>query len=206
MNDTTKESIGDTPTGFAGELTDLVVKYGDWSVRFGDLPVAAQAYLAQNGFSQSMTDAAALTKAQKCHPAPEGSPDGAMGEPLSDDELSAKVHSLRQARFERILAGTVAVRAGTPKAATALETIMRQVAVERLRANLSKKGIALPSGKNKDGSPKTITVSGKAMTRDELVAAYIAKNGDDVKAEAQRRIDATKAEVDLGGDIDELLG
>lgn len=207
MTDTehTKESIGDTPVGFTGELDDFIVKYGEWSIRWGDLPLAAKVYLAQNGFSQSMTDAAALTKAQKHHPAPEGSPAGTLGEPLSDEELAAKVYELRSARFDRILAGTVAVRAGSPKAVSQLDRVMAQVATERLKAALATKGIALPSGKDKaTGQPKTLTVSGKAMTREELVAAYVAKNQDDVKAEAERRIGESKAAVDTG-ELDDLL-
>jgi len=202
----TKESIGDTPIGADPNAPGFEVKYGEYHVPVSQLPPAAIAYLLQNGFSQSMTDAAALTKEQKHHKAPDGSEPGTLGEPLTDAELEAKVKALRDARFARILAGTVAVRAGVPRAVSAIEQVMRQVATEQLRTKLGAKGIVLPSGKNKDGSPKTLTVSGKAMTRDELIVAYIAKNDAAVRAEAERRIATTKEEAATSAELDEMLG
>lgn len=205
MNDETKQSVGDTAINADPNAPGFEVKYGDWHVAVADLPPAAIAYLLQNGFSQSMTDAAALTKAQKFHPVPDGAPEGTEPEPLSDEELEEKVFALRQARFERILAGTVAVRTGgAAKPVSNLEKVMQQVATERLRAALGKKGLTLPQGKDKQGNPKTLVVSGKPMTREELIAAFLAKNSDDVRAEAQRRIDDAKGED--AEELDELLG
>ena len=58
MSDT--HATGDTPNA-----APFAVKYGDWQLTVDELPAEAVKYLLQNGFSQSMVDAAALSAKEK---------------------------------------------------------------------------------------------------------------------------------------------
>lgn len=192
--DAAKQSIGDTAVNVDPQTQTLV--YGDWSVKVADLPAKAIAYLLQNGFSQSMTDAAALTKAQK---------QDEHGNDLDDDTIAAKVKSLRDARFARIVAGEVGVRAGGPKA-TGIDALIRTIAVERLRVQLAKYKLVLPSGKDKDGNAKTIKIGNEMLDRETIISRYVAKNGDELRAEADRRRAEAVDEAEMTENLDDILG
>lgn len=173
----TKESIGDTAIN--QDPATMTLTYGDYKVAVSELPAKAIAYLLQNGFSQSMTDAAAFTKKQK---------QDEHGVDLPEDEISAMAKEARDARFAKIVAGEVGVRVGGGPRGNSFDTLVRAVAIESMRIKLAKYKLTLPTGKNADGSPKTIDIKGLGpMTRDALIAREIEKNGDAVRAEATRR-------------------
>jgi hypothetical protein len=111
-----------------------VVKYGDsFSLRLADIAGNPKAvmYLLQNGYSQSMTDAAAFTKEQKAGKSP--------------DELAAMALDARVKRHDAIENGTIGARGGGPKLPP-VERVMREVAEERLKAIAVSRGVAMPKG------------------------------------------------------------
>lgn len=203
-----KISVGDTPVNADPNAPGFAVKYGDYSVLVSDLPPASLAYLLQNGFSQSMADAAALTKAQKMIPTGEKDAAGAdVLRDMTDDEVAEKSKTLRDARFAKILSGTVAVRTGTagPKP-MGIEAVMHGIATERMKGKLAKFKLALPTGKDAAGNPKTIVVGGKPLTRADLIAAELAKYGTEIRTEAERRAATVEQEVELSESLDDILG
>lgn len=107
------------------------LQYGVWSVNANDLPPKAIAYLLHNGFNQSMTDAAAFTKAQK--------------EGKSADEVTAMAREARQKRFDAICQGTVGIRVGGTRL-PAIDRVMREIAEETLRGIAAERHVAMPKG------------------------------------------------------------
>lgn len=113
---------------------DGVVKYGDnHSLRLADIATNPKAvmYLLQNGYSQSMTDAAAFTKEQKTGKTP--------------DEVAAMAADARVKRHEAIRAGTIGARVGGAKLPV-IDRVMRDVAEERLKAIAVARSVAMPKG------------------------------------------------------------
>lgn len=151
----------------------LVLSYGEWSINAADASAATLAYCLQNGFHQSMVDAAAFGKADK--------------EGKSDDEIADMTREARQSRFDSIVAGTVGHRVGGPRV-RGVDKITRDVALERLVAIAAAKGKALPKGK------------GSAEKIGKLVDMYLSDEGRaaDCRAEAERR----HASADDAGDFD----
>lgn len=111
--------------------TTSTLTYGKWSVNANDLPPGAISYLLHNGFTQSMTDAAAFTKAQK--------------EGKSESEIEVMASDARDKRFAAILAGTVGVRVGGPRL-PAIDRAMQDIVDEMLAAICSARKVALPKG------------------------------------------------------------
>lgn len=171
------------------------LKYQGWSTTFGALGIPegwavpkALAYVIMNGFNQSMTDAAAFTKEQKAEAlakAQETNPEATL-----EDVTLAMATEARQKRFDAILSGTVGFRSGGGSARLPqIEKVMKDIALERIKAAVVAKGVAMPKGDKLKA----------------FVEQYLAKNGDAVRAEAQTRIDTAKAGVsDM--DLEDLLG
>ena len=164
---------------------DVADLFRDGTVRYGDkysLPLATIAgnpaavlYLLQNGYSQSMTDAAAFTKEQKAG--------------KSDDEIAAMAHEARTKRHDAILAGTIGARVGGAKLPP-VERVMREVAEERLKAIAVSRGVAMPKG-------DTLKVAlDKILSRDP--------DGIRVEAET-RIANAKAVASAVGGDDDDLF-
>lgn len=96
--------------------------------KLAGMSAKAVAYLVANGFNQSLTDAAAFTKAQK---------DG-----KSANEVAQMAEDARSKRFDAILAGEVGTRVGSR--ATPIERIMADIAEERVRAIAVARGVPMP--------------------------------------------------------------
>lgn len=192
--------------------TDLT--QGDFKVSPEVITEKGLSYLLAYGFRQSVQDCIA-GKAKELREEIVSDDDAAkLGlEPGSrrynDAEIASQLRDIQQARVAAIIDGTIADgRTGAPRM-TKLESIMNAVAVERLRAKLAKFKLALPSGKNKDGSDKTIRVNGKDATRDMLITAELnGKNKDGVpnmiaiKAEAEHRMAVATASASADLDIE----
>lgn len=142
------------------------------NVDLGTLDIAAIGRLAQYGARQWVQDAVAgLAKEMKA-------------EGASDADIEAAKVAEMEARWAAILDGTVGTRSGGPRV-RGVEKIMRDVAVERIRAGAAKLGKKLPKGEEYQS----------------LVTAYVAKHSDALRAEAERRM-AEGSEEDLS----DLLG
>lgn len=130
---------------------------------------AGVAYLLANGFSQSITDAAAFTKDQKAG--------------KSQDELVNMAAEKRLARFDAIMKGEVGHRVGAR--GTPIERVMKDIAIERIRVIAATKGVPMPK-------------------KDVLAAAVekvLARQGDDIRAEAEARIASAKGAASAADDI-----
>jgi hypothetical protein len=152
-------------------MEDSNLTYGTWSVNANDLPATAIKYLLQNGFSQSMTDAAAFTKAQK---------DG-----KSEAEVTAMAQEARNKRFAAILAGTVGTRVGGGPRLSPLERTMNDIVDERLAAICRARNVAQPKG--------DVLKSARAK--------ILAKFEAEIKSEAEARVTKLASEVAAMGDI-----
>lgn len=158
--------------------SDFVIEAHGHSLTGADLTSMspkAVAYLVANGYKQSLTDSAAFTKDQK---------EGKSGADL--DEMRSERYASRHAA---ILSGEVGHVSGSR--ATGLEKVMRDVAIERIRAICVAKGKPMIKNAPKDG-PKNLDVA---------ITAYTAKFGADVRAEAEARLAASKAAAEDVGDL-----
>ena len=177
--------------------TEQVLKCGDHEVVVADLSDAGIAYLLAYGFRQSVQDViAGKAKAMKDETVSAEDSVELGVEPdtkrWNDAEIASALHDLQTRRVAAIVSGDIGLpRAGGPKA----ETMLVSIAVERLRAKLAKANTKLPTG------DKTIRVNGKDVTREQLVAAEIAKYGDAIREEIARRKsevqDLELAELDI---------
>jgi hypothetical protein len=165
------------------------LSYGRWSTDANHLPPKAVAYLLANGFTQSMTDAAAFTKEQKAnaHEAfakAHGVEVASLSEADKESAVAALADEKREARFQAILKGEVGTRVGGPRLPQ-IDRVMREVAEETVRAIATARNVAMPKG-------------------DVLKAAIekvLARNPDEIRAKAQERIDSAKALAEGADDL-----
>src|SRR6266436_7557395 len=135
--------------------SDKVFKWGDISTAPKDVPLQSLFALAQRGYSHVLgNEVAAQVAAYK------KTEDGAKA---SEADLEAWASLKRDEKLAKILDGTLGVRTAAGPRVTGVEALMRQIAVEFLRARFeaySKKTgtkVAMPTGE------KTVTIAGKAM-------------------------------------------
>lgn len=158
------------------------VGHGDFTVAISELSPKAAHYLLNYGLNKSLQDAVAGRKGElKAEVAEDGTPKH------SDTEIAVILHDEQKARFDAILSGTIGTRGTGAPRPSKLETVIGQVALERLRAGAVRLGKALPKGE-------------QFAT---LKAAYVAKNVESLTAEAERRMSVHSAEAD---DLSALLG
>jgi hypothetical protein len=192
-------------------IDDTMVSYGNQSASTGGISAKGLAYLLQYGWSQSLQDAAAGVGAEVKATAKgvQSGDEKAIAKwdrlrtecnlgPVATDEsgvrtLSEFVTEARQSRrAAAIVAGTVGEGARGPRL-DPMARMVRIVAEEFLRA--------LYARKKAEGANLGPLPTGAALT--EMVDRYAAKNTDKVRAEAERRVNATVADVDE--DLDEIL-
>ena len=162
-------------------------KHQDITVSPADIPTISLFALAQRGFSHVLgNEVASKLAAWK---------KGEAGNAASEEEVAAFVAAKRQEALEKILNGTLGVRSAVAPRVTGIEARIRRVAVEFLQerfAAYSKKSgvkVSLPTG------DKVVEVAGRPMTREQLIEAELKRNGEAIRAEAERR-QATSAEGD----------
>jgi len=176
--------------------TTSILKYGRWETDANTLPPKAISYLLHNGFTQSMTDAAATTREDKAkvlreggHEADAVKMESGDGKALSTEgatHLATAVDKWRQERFDAIMSGTVGTRVGGggPRKDPLVRT-MEDIAEERLRAHCSVKQVAMPKGD----------------VLKQALAIILRKGGEALKAEAQARLQQASAMADELGDL-----
>lgn len=170
------------------EITEL--KWGDYAIATADIPAHNLSVLAQYGFSHFMGNQQASKIA--------GWLKTEEGATATDDEKDAKAKEFRDAAFARITEGELGVRVstGTGGKVDSFTALCRKIAVERLTAKLKKLGHKLPTG------DKVLSIGGKDMSRDDLIAAEMRHGQAAIEAEAQRRQAETAS---AEGDLDELF-
>lgn len=123
------------------------------------------------------------------------------GKSAGEDEVASKAREFRAEFLDRILNGQLGQRAAGAPRATGVDALKRAIALEFLKAMLdsvSKKTgnkVTVPTGDN------TITIAGKAMTREQLIEATMRKRAADIEAEVARRQAVRDEGADVGEDI-----
>jgi len=155
----------------------LVLRFNDHSVRVADLPTNSIEYLLQYGFAQSLQDMSiAQIKAQKIN----------KGEDFTQASLEQELITRRNAKVENLVSGQIFARkAGVPKG-TSFDKMVAEVIKDRIKAMAAAKNKVMPKGD----------------AYSVLAEKYLARYEEDVKAEAQRRIDNSTA---MDFDLDDLL-
>ena len=173
--------------------TDKVFKWGDIVTLPKDVPLPSLFALAQRGFSHVLgNEVAAQVSAYK------KTEEGAKA---TEAELEAYAKEKRDEKLEKILNGTLGVRAAAGPRVSGIEAFMRTIAVEFVKARLKKYSdktgtkVALPTGEN------TITVAGKVMSREDLIAAEMRTSKAMIEAEAKRRQEVQTEGADVGEDL-----
>jgi len=166
--------------------SDTQVSYGEgnkWSLSVDDMTPATVAYLLQNGFKQSMSDAAAFSKKDI--------------EGLTDDEIAAKAEVKRQQRFDNIVAGSVGTRTGGARK-KGLDKYINDIVVEELKAKSAQLGKPFPSGK---GAAERINAMAEKWLANEARKARITEAARDRMEKAQAAIaDLEDEDADIFAD------
>lgn len=162
-------------------------------VSTSDVPIPNLAMLALQGFRHKLgNEVAAKVAAHK---------KSEEGGSKSESELAEYAANARKDMLEKILTGTLGVRASAGPRVTGIEALKRAIGTKWLKEAIAKynaktgKNVSLPTG------DKVINYMGKDMTRDEMIAAYIRANGDRVDAEAKRQQEAEAEGADVGEDL-----
>lgn len=167
----------------------MELKYGNITIDSADLPESTVNALMSRGFAHILGNevASKVTAWKK-------SEDGVNADA---DEVKAYTEAARNTMLQKLKDGTLGVRVGGPRG-TALDTIIRQVAIERLKANFAAAKVKFPAN-NKD----TVNIGGKQMNRTAIIEAHIEKYRDVIEAEAERR--AAEAKGETSEDLSELV-
>lgn len=172
-------------------LDTLTLSFSDLSVAWNDLPEATKVYLAGYGYSQSLADAAALSKSAKLRDTGEKDENGAaVFVPMTEAEVADLQHAKRVARFQSLIAGTMGERA-VRAPVDPIAKLMRSIAVARVSAGLAKANLKLPR------AGRTVAIAGVEYTRDELIERQLAKFDSEIRAEAERQLAETGPNVDV---------
>jgi len=186
MNDTTQDTQS---TQAADDTISSKLTYGDWNLLATDLPPKAVYYLLQNGYSQSMSDAGAITKETQGKVHEDFAKAHGVGvDTLTADHKTAAVAAFikqrRQARHDAILKGEVGAKVGGPRL-DPLTRAMHDIAKESLD-NLAKS-------------------RGKAPLKGDQLKAGIEKilavRGNDIRKAAEDRLAQAQAFADVGDDL-----
>lgn len=153
----------------------LILSYGDWVIDAATASPATLAYCLQNGFHQSMVDAAALSKDDKAG--------------KSDKEIEAMSATLRTKRFDAIVAGIVGHRSGGPRA-KGIDVYIRDLLDAQIVEKYRLKAVPLPSGK---GSAVVMQKHRDMLMSHAATAARIRAKAAELMAEAQ----SSANEVDI---------
>lgn len=167
---------------------DKVFKWNDIVIKPADVPTSSLFALAQRGVSHVLgNEVAAQVSAWK---------KTEDGQTATDEQTEAKAKEFRDAKLAKILDGTLGVRVATGPRVSGKDAVQRAVTVEVLRKFLKQHELKFPKG------DETITVAGKAMDREALIAAMYRRDKAAIDAEVERRT----SQAVLDASPDELFG
>lgn len=159
------------------DSTGLIVFDGSL-LPFTKINDAALAYLVQYGYNKSLQDSVAGMKKEMA------------GAGASEEEITSALAAGREERHNAVMNGTLGVRGPSSPRVSSLETTIRRIAVEEIKAKVAARKGKLPKGD----------------AYDSLIAAYIAAKLEDLTAKAEVRLAASAAVVLDDFDINSLLG
>ena len=157
---------------FSNSSMDVETPTG--TMDYSTLPQHAVHYLVQYGINKSLQDSVA------------GRAKAMVADGLEEDEIEQALGELRAARWEAILSGTIGKRGVMAPRAKGIDKVMKEIAIERLRAAFTKRGIAMAKG------TQLAELVAKLMTRDE----------NELRQAAQERLDAT---LSMSDGLDDLF-
>ena len=168
-----------------------MLTYGDITRDPATMPEASRNALLARGFSHLLGNEQASKVVARIRKAlAEGKPDGY-------EATKADVQAFREsngtlvsswgdeARADALTAldeGTLGVHAARGPSRDPIESAMRTIARTLVSDTLKKNKLKIPSG------DKTVTLAGQDFTMDELIDRQIAKNGDHIRKEAERKV------------------
>lgn len=164
-----------------------MLKYENIEVAVTDLPAESLKILAQRGFTHVFGNECAAYKTRLV----------AKGK-MTEDEISAAVVKWTETKFAALVDGTFTVRASGPRL-SGIESLMKAIAKKWLINNTGLGGAII--------KVKALAAArGEILSKDEAFAhvlhVFSIKKADEIRAEAERQISASK---DLGDDDDDLI-
>lgn len=178
-------------------MTTATLKYSRWTHDANTLSPAALHYLLQNGFTQSMTDAAAMTKKERAKILSDAGHDHdakiALGDASGDISpegvaaIAKQVDLWRDERYEDIINGRVGTRAGGSGVGRTADPLAREtnrLAQEFVYNRAKAKYLARPTG--------------EVLKR--AVEIVMAKHADAFRAEAKANLERQAKLVAAAGD------
>lgn len=163
------------------------ITYGtEWGIELSMLPESSLAVLVQRTVNHIMgNEVAAKVKAWR---------DEASPVP-NDAEIAAYTHDARMAQWARIVEGKLGIRTSAGPRLDTFESLIRALAVEKLKINFKKLKVAMPTG------DKTVDVQGRQLTRDQLIDEYVAKHRETLEEKAEERMAQQRADMDSAEDL-----
>ena len=168
-----------------------MLTYGDITRDPATMPEVSRNALLARGFSHLLGNEQASKVVARIRKAL------AEGKPAGYEATKADVQTFREsngtlvsawadeARADALKAldeGTLGVHAARGPSRDPIESAMRTIARTLVSDTLKKNKLKIPSG------DKTVTLAGQDFTMDELVDRQIAKNGDHIRKEAERKV------------------
>lgn len=174
-----KKPQNENPESPATVATEL--KYGNLVADISNLPEVSRVALMQRGFTHILGNEVASKVA-----AWKKTEDGSTADEAA---IARKTANYQDEALEKILDGKLGIRAGGPRG-TAIETVMRVIAIAELKANFKKAGAKWP-----EKADSTIKVRDRVLTRTALVGEYMSKHGARLKSDAEARASAEASQV-----------
>ena len=168
-----------------------MLTYGDITRDPATMPEVSRNALLARGFSHLLGNEQASKVVARIRKAlAEGKPDGyeatkADVQAFRESNgtlVSAWADEARADALKTLDEGTLGVHAARGPSRDPIESAMRTIARTLVSDTLKKNKLKIPSG------DKTVTLAGQDFTMDELIDRQIAKNGDHIHKEAERKV------------------
>ena len=168
-----------------------MLTYGDITRDPATMPEVSRNALLARGFSHLLGNEQASKVVARIRKAlAEGKPDGYEATKTDVQAfresngtlVSAWADEARADALKTLDEGTLGVHAARGPSRDPIESAMRTIARTLVSDTLKKNKLKIPSG------DKTVTLADQDFTMDELIDRQIAKNGDHIRKEAERKV------------------
>lgn len=167
------------------------IKYGNRTIELNDMPESNVTVLVQRTVNHILqNEVSAKVKNWKDAYTKEN------GTEPDEDEVAEQTEAFRDEQWTRITEGDLTLRSSGPRG-TAIETLMREIATKRVRLAAKAAKITLPKK-----ATDTIDVRGIGpQTMAQLVQRRLDKEGDDIRAAAERQMADDAKAVEAASDV-----
>jgi len=173
--------------------TPAMFKWGDQEINPADIPTHNLFALTQQGLNHKRGNEVSAARVAWLK-----SEEGAQA---TEEDVTKWVAAKQAEMLEKILHGALGVRVSAGPRVSGIDALKRTIAVERIKAAFKShsaktgKKLSLPTG------DETIDYMGKAMTREDLIAAMLNKQATAIEAEAKRRQSFQQEGAEVGEDL-----